>query len=53
LVTPDEIFGMDSECRDRDFNSLDAQREATESFIASQHHEGWVVLPGQYYGSSN
>ena len=33
---------------DQDFNSLDAQREAAESFIASQRHEGWVALPEQY-----
>jgi DNA invertase Pin-like site-specific DNA recombinase len=30
------------------FNSLDAQREACEAFIKSQHHEGWRVLPAQY-----
>jgi len=30
---------------ERDFNSLDAQREA---YIASQHHEGWVLLPDHY-----
>jgi site-specific DNA recombinase len=35
--------GLDSE-----FNSLDAQREAAESYIASQRHEGWVALPAQY-----
>jgi site-specific DNA recombinase len=33
---------------EQDFNSLDAQREACEAFIASQKHEGWVTLPGQY-----
>lgn len=33
---------------DMDFNSLDAQREAAESFINSQRHEGWVVLPERY-----
>jgi len=27
-----------------DFNSLDAQREAAEAFIASQRHEGWAPL---------
>jgi DNA invertase Pin-like site-specific DNA recombinase len=32
----------------QDFNSLDAQREACEAFIASQKHEGWVVLPNHY-----
>jgi DNA invertase Pin-like site-specific DNA recombinase len=31
-----------------DFNSLDAQREACEAFIASQKQEGWVALPTQY-----
>ena len=30
------------------FNSLDAQREACEAFIASQKHEGWQVLPELY-----
>lgn len=33
---------------DSDFSSLDAQRESAESFIASQRHEGWVVLPTHY-----
>jgi DNA invertase Pin-like site-specific DNA recombinase len=30
------------------FNSLDAQREACEAFIASQKHEGWIALPSLY-----
>ena len=30
------------------FNSLDAQREACESYIKSQQHEGWKTLPKQY-----
>jgi site-specific DNA recombinase len=33
---------------DQQFNSLDAQREAAEAFIASQRHEGWVVNPQRY-----
>ena len=33
---------------DRDFNSLDAQREACEAYIASQKHEGWELLPDRY-----
>lgn len=33
---------------DQDFNSLDAQRESGETFVASQKHEGWVVLPTRY-----
>ncbi len=33
---------------DQEFNSLDAQREAAEAYIASQKSEGWVVLPDHY-----
>ncbi|MEH6361259.1 MAG: recombinase family protein, partial [Amylibacter sp.] len=33
---------------DQEFNSLDAQREACEAYIASQKHEGWVLLPEHY-----
>jgi len=33
---------------DMEFNSLDAQREACESYIASQRHEGWVLVPDRY-----
>jgi site-specific DNA recombinase len=33
---------------DQDFNSLDAQRESAEAYIASMKHEGWVCLPGFY-----
>ncbi len=32
----------------QDFNSLDAQREAAEAYIASQKNEGWVALPDRY-----
>ena len=32
----------------QEFNSLDAQREAGEAYIASQRHEGWVALPDRY-----
>lgn len=32
----------------QEFNSLDAQREAGEAFIASQKHEGWTLLPRRY-----
>lgn len=31
----------------QDFNSLDAQREAAEAYIASQKHDGWTVVPSQ------
>ena len=33
---------------EQEFNSLDAQREACEAFIASQRHEGWVLLQTRY-----
>ena len=32
----------------RNFNSLQAQREACEAFIDSQRHEGWVCLRAAY-----
>jgi site-specific DNA recombinase len=32
----------------QEFNSLDAQREAAEAYIASQKAEGWVCLPDRY-----
>lgn len=31
-----------------DFNSLDAQRESAEAYIASQRHTGWSCLPDRY-----
>jgi len=31
-----------------DFNSLDAQRESAEAYIASQRGEGWVCLAARY-----
>jgi len=30
------------------FNSLDAQREASEAYIKSQHHEGWRLIADHY-----
>ncbi len=33
---------------DQAFNSLDAQRESAEAYIASQKAEGWVCLPDRY-----
>ncbi len=33
---------------EQDFNSLQAQREACEAYIASQKHEGWSVLRTTY-----
>ena len=33
---------------DQDFNTLDAQRESAEAYIASQRGEGWEVVPDRY-----
>jgi site-specific DNA recombinase len=33
---------------DQEFNSLDAQRDACESYIASQKAEGWCLIPEHY-----
>lgn len=33
---------------DKDFNSLDAQREACAAYVMSQRHEGWVLHPDLY-----
>src|ERR1051326_363986 len=33
---------------EQSFNSLDAQREACEAYIASQRHEGWIALNTRY-----
>ncbi|HEX5233963.1 MAG TPA: recombinase family protein [Silvibacterium sp.] len=33
---------------ERTFNSLDAQREACESYIKSQQHQGWQAISTQY-----
>jgi site-specific DNA recombinase len=32
----------------QEFNTLDAQREAGEAYIAAQKHEGWICLPDRY-----
>ena len=33
---------------DQAFNSLDAQREACEAYVASQKAEGWLLVPDRY-----
>jgi DNA invertase Pin-like site-specific DNA recombinase len=33
---------------EQEFNSLAAQREACEAYIASQKPEGWVLVPDRY-----
>lgn len=33
---------------EQDFNSLHAQREACEAYIASQRHEGWTAITTRY-----
>src|SRR4051794_41727358 len=31
-----------------EFNSLDAQRESCEAYVASQKAEGWILVPDRY-----
>src|ERR1700682_4971620 len=38
----------DEEGLEQEFNSLDAQRESGEAYIASLKHEGWACQPDQY-----
>ena len=40
--------------QEMEFNSIDAQREAAENYIASQKSNGWICLPEHYddYGFS-
>src|SRR5438046_5505901 len=33
---------------EQEFNSLHAQRESGEAYIAAQKHEGWICNPDQY-----
>jgi site-specific DNA recombinase len=33
---------------EQEFNSLDAQREAAQAYIASQQHAGWSLVPDRY-----
>src|ERR1043166_5896107 len=33
---------------EQEFNSLDAQREACEAYVASQRAEGWLLLGDRY-----
>src|ERR1700710_578959 len=33
---------------EQEFNSLDAQREACEAYVASQRAEGWTLVPDRY-----
>ncbi|MBI0539634.1 recombinase family protein, partial [Roseomonas sp. KE2513] len=33
---------------DREFNTLDAQRDACEAYVLSQRAEGWTLVPDRY-----
>jgi site-specific DNA recombinase len=33
---------------EQEFNSLDAQRESAEAYVASMKHEGWQLVPERY-----
>lgn len=45
------IYARQSVADDLEFNSLEAQRQAVEAFVASQASQGWVALPNQYNDS--
>jgi site-specific DNA recombinase len=53
--TPPKVVRCAIYCRksteeglDMEFNSLHAQRESGEAFVASQQSEGWICLPEDY-----
>lgn len=33
---------------EKEFNTLDAQRESCEAYVASQRAEGWLLVPDRY-----
>lgn len=33
---------------EKEFNTLEAQREAGENFVMSMKHQGWIILPDRY-----
>ena len=37
---------------EQDFNSLDAQYEASQAYIRSQAHAGWTLLRAKYAAAS-
>ena len=48
FVAPIYTRKSSEEGLEQSFNSLDAQRDACEAYIASQKHEGWSVVPDKY-----
>ena len=36
------------DAEDKQFNSIDAQRQMCESFIAAKAAEGWIALPERF-----
>jgi len=44
-----DLYGVSTDARlEQEFNSLDAQREASEAYIKSQTHEGWSLVRARY-----
>lgn len=33
---------------DKEFNTLEAKREASENYVLSQKHQGWKIIPEHY-----
>jgi site-specific DNA recombinase len=48
LLVSRSLINYPEEGLEKEFNSLDAQREACETYIKSQHHEGWNCLISSY-----
>ena len=38
---------------DKEFNTLDAQRDACEAYVASQRNEGWSLVRDRYDDGSS
>lgn len=33
---------------EKEYNTLEAQRDAGENFVKSQKHQGWILIPDHY-----
>ncbi len=42
------IYCRQSVADDKEFGSIQAQREAVEAYVASQKHEGWELIPDHF-----
>ena len=49
-IRPPAVYARKSseEGLEQEFNSLDAQRAASEAYVASQSQGGWLLVPDRY-----